>query len=379
MTGKSPRVIGSGLLLGFLVAMLNFRIVQGRVDPAGIHSPYALKATLGPDTVNPTPTPLPIIEVQAAPGDTSLPSRITDDECCLYPHWSSDSEWVLFVNPVGREGPGLYGVPAAGGSATFLTSRVGVFSEDLSLVAYPEAGLVYVERWAIGDRWLVPSQGREVHLSHENEWIAWEYGSTSIQNQDLKQQTIWIANVKGEGARALVTVHGGGFIGWIDQGNALLVSGRLSPLSPAGIWRVDRVSGAARLLFSTERARDVLISPEGEWLAFTVAFQTEHEKNGLWTLKTDGSTLKRLPAYGSYRWRSEGELLLIPYDFAAKSPYLWQFNIEEDQIWALTDPDEIELPIANNDWQASPDGEKIVFYSQSDRNLWVLRLPETPE
>jgi hypothetical protein len=99
----------------------------------------------------------------------------------------------------------------------------------------------------------------------------------------------------------------------------------------------------------------------------------------LWTLKTDGSLVVRLPVYGSYRWRSEGELLVIPYDFEADGPYLWQINIENDQIWALTDPDEIELPIANNDWQASPDGEKIVFYSQTDRNLRVLRLPEIPE
>lgn len=379
MTGKSIKIIGFGFVLGLLVASVNFRIGQSGYIPADVSSPAMLKSTLEPQSVNPTPTPLPVLEVQAPTGETSVPFTITDDECCPYPRWSADSEWVLFVDSVGLDGPGLYGVPFAGGRATFLTSRVGSFSEDLSLVAYPEAGLVYVERWAIGDRWLVPSQGREVHISHENEWIAWQYGSTSIQNQDLKQQTIWIANIKGEDSRALVTVHGGGFIGWVDEGKALLVSGRLSPLSPSGIWRVDRVTGAARLLFSTERARDVLISPGGEWLAFTVAFQSDHEQNGLWTLKTDGSLVVRLPVYGSYRWRSEGELLVIPFDFEEDGPYLWQINIENDQIWALTDPHELEMSIANNDWQASPDGEKIVFYSQTDRNLWVLRLPEVPQ
>jgi hypothetical protein len=70
--------------------------------------------------------------------------------------------------------------------------------------------------------------------------------------------------------------------------------------------------------------------------------------------------------------------LLIPYDFSSPEPYLWQISVEEERIFALTDPEQIRLPIANNDWQISPDGSKIVFYSMDDLNLWVMDLPETP-
>jgi hypothetical protein len=377
MTGKTYRYAVS-LMLGFILLILNFRIAQGRFDTDNIRTPGSIEATLEPRILLPTATPSPLLDVQSVSEDSSEPIRITEGECCPYPQWSSDSEWVLYVDSTGKHGPGLYGIPAKGGPPTLLTARVGSYSEDLSLVAYPEGGLVYIERWAIGDRWLVPSQGREVYLSHENEWIAWEYGSTSIQNQDLKQRTIWIATLKGEEARELVTVHGGRFLGWIDHGRAILVSGRLSPLSPSGIWRVDRESGAAQLLFATERARDLLISPEGEWVALTVAFQTDRAKNGLWVLRTDGGSLTQLPVYGSYRWRSDGQLLVIPYDFEAQEPYLWQVSIEDEQIWKLTDPKKISLPIANNDWQPSPDGEAIVFYSMEDHNLWVMDLPKTP-
>ncbi|MGD8552452.1 MAG: hypothetical protein PVG02_02240 [Anaerolineales bacterium] len=378
MTGKNSRAVLSSLVLSLILLGLNFRIAQGRVDTSENLADGSIESTLEPRYVKPTPTPSEPLNLQSIADNPSEPTRITDNQCCPYPQWSSDSEWILFIDSTGKDGPGLYSVPVEGGPPTFLTSQVGSYSEDLSLVAYPEAGLVYIERWAIGDRWLVPSQGREVYLSHENEWIAWEYGSTSIQHQDLKQRTIWIANIKGEQARELITVHGGKFLGWIDHGRAILVSGRLSPLSPSGIWRVDRESGAAQLLFGTERARDVSISPEGEWIAFTVAFQTNATENGLWVLRTDGSSVTRLMHYGSYRWRSEGQLLLIPYDFSSPEPYLWQISVEEERIFALTDPEEIRLPIANNDWQISPDGSKIVFYSMDDLNLWVMDLPKTP-
>lgn len=379
MTGEHDRSVLLGLLMGAVLAVLSFHTAQGRVGVPGEYNGGSQKATVAPRAITATPTPSFRVDVRTIQGEAPEPVRITTGACCPYPQWSSDSEFVLYVDSLGEQGPGLYGVPAEGGPPAFLTSRVGSYSLDLSLVAYPEDGLVYVERWAIGDRWLVPSQGREVYLSHENEWIAWEYGSTSIQNQDLKQRTIWIANLKGEGSRELVTIHGGRFLGWISHGQAVIVSGRLSPLSPAGVWRVDRETGAAQLLFSTEKPRDVLISPGGEWLALTVAFQTDRSKNGLWVLKTDGTALSRLPVYGSYRWRSEGELLLIPYDFEASGPYLWQIEIASNQIWALTDPRETVLSIANNDWQPSPDGEKVVFYSSQDRNLWVLELPDPPE
>jgi len=379
MTGRRYRIALFGLLITCLLTTLSFHTAQGRVDLAGDYAGGGKKVTLPPIENTPTPTPSIIADVLAVQAKASEPVQISSGGCCPYPQWSSDSEFVLYVDSVGEQGAGLYGVPVEGGPPAFLTSRVGSYSQDLSLVAYPEAGLVYVERWAIGDRWLVPSQGREVFLSHENEWIAWEYGSTSIQNQDLKQRTIWIANIKGEAARELVTVHGGRFLGWISHGQAVIVSGRLSPLSPAGIWRVDRETGAAVLLFGTDKPRDVLISPEGEWLVFTVAFQTDRTKNGIWVSKTDGTSMSRLPAYGSYRWRSEGELLLIPYDFESDRPYLWQFSVNSNDIWALTNPADTDLTIANNDWQPSPDGEKIVFYSSEDRNLWVLELPDTAQ
>ena len=41
----------------------------------------------------------------------------------------------------------------------------------------------------------------------------------------------------------------------------------------------------------------------------------------------------------------------------------------------LTDPSKLPFRIHNNDWQLSPDGNRIVFVNNEDRNLWMLTLP----
>ncbi len=329
----------------------------------------------------PTPTPESVLTIERlAPNrPRSVPVRITDGECCPYPRWSSDSEWVMLFD-AGEKGdaPGLYGIPKAGGSPTLLTERIGVYSQDWSLVAYPEAGAVYIERWADGDRWVVPSPGRKIFFSPSGNQIAWELGSSGIRHPDLRQQAIWLADVDGGAAREVVTVNGGHFIGWAAGEDAIVVYGRLAPDGPAGIWRVSTDDGAGRLLFEAEKPRSLLLSPAGGWLAFFMALENQPDRNGLWIIGTDGSVNQYHSFIGAYRWRGEGQLLVIPQDMDAPGAYLWQIDIGEDIIWELTDPRLDALPIASNDWQPSPDGSVIVFRSHEDHNLWVFPLPELP-
>jgi Tol biopolymer transport system component len=124
-----------------------------------------------------------------------------------------------------------------------------------------------------------------------------------------------------------------------------------------------------------DSVRSPLLSPNGEWLAFTVAFDTQEERNGLWVMRTDGSFSKKLDLFGAYRWRREGELLVIPLDLENPGPALWQVDVINGKSWRLIDPLHTSWQIASNDWQPSPDGEKIVFRSAEDQNLWVLELP----
>ncbi len=376
LIGKRLIFVCLSLTLIALLGVLADAAQAGPIPPYASANVPVRVTTLPPF---PTATTESVLAIEhLAPNRPGLtPVRITDGECCSYPRWSSDSEWVMIFD-AGEKGdaPGLYSIPKAGGSPTLLTARMGVYSQDWSLVAYPEAGAVYIERWADGDRWVVPSPGRRIYFSPSGNQIAWELGSSGIRHPDLRQRSIWLADVDGGAARDVVTVNGGHFIGWAAGEEAIIVYGRLAPYGPAGIWRVSTDDGAGRLLFEVEKPRSLLLSPAGGWLAFFVAFENQPDRNGLWIIGTDGSAKQHYSLIGAFRWRGEGQLLVIPQDMDAPGAYLWQIDVDEDVIWELTDPMRDALPIASNDWQPSPDGSVVVFRSHEDHNLWVFPLPE---
>ncbi len=378
-------LIGKRLI--FVCLSLTFIALMGVISDAAQAGPITsdgnanVPARITSQPPFPTSTPESVLPISHLPRNNprTLPIRISEGECCPYPCWSSNSEWVmLFDAGDNGETPGLYSIPREGGYPTLLTERIGVYSRDWSLVAYPEAGAVYIERWADGDRWVVPSPGRRIFFSPSGNQIAWELGSRGIRHPDLRQNAIWLAELDGGAAREVVTVNGGHFIGWAAGEKAILVYGRLAPDGPAGIWRVSTEDGAGRLLFEVEKPRSLLLSPEGGWLAFFMAFENHPDRNGLWIVGMDGSAEQHYPFIGAYRWRNEGQLLVIPQDLDAPGAYLWQIEIHEDIVWQLTDPLIDALPIASNDWQPSPDGSAIVFRSHEDHNLWVFPLPELP-
>jgi hypothetical protein len=372
---SSPRrIVGYAafvVTIFFCVAIIHFGGVAYASSTWSMDSgSFALYPTPPVATRTPIRTPTP-----TAVGGP-IPYRLTEGGCCPYPSWSPDSNWIPFLDRPGAYEPaGLYAVAANGGEVVLIVDRAGNFSRDWSRVAYTDSGRTFVERWADGERWEIPNEGREVCFSPSGQVIEWEVMSRGIEFPDLRQQAIWIANYNGSNAREVVSIMGGEFVGWVNGEGEILVTGRLAPYGPSGIWRILLENGAGQLLLETDRIRSPLLSPDGDWLAFTVAFDTQKERNGLWVIRTDGSFSTKLELFGAYRWRREGELLVIPLDLEQPGPALWQVDIDNGRSWRLIDPLQTSLQIASNDWQPSPDGDKIVFRSAVDQNLWVLELP----
>jgi hypothetical protein len=346
---------------------------------AGAASVVEAMPTQAPPTEPPSPTfeppPATATPFQAL-APTPIPAyALTRAGCCGHPSWGVDSNWVLFLDrPRIDAQPGLYGVPITGGEPRLIHPQVGIYSADFSLVAYKEQGITYVERWADGTRWTIPNSGRPVYFSPSGQRVAWDISSEGINHPDLRQHSIWISEQDGSDARQIITIHGGRFVGWLANEEQFIVSGRLSPYTTGGIWRVNVDDGAATLLMEAERPRDLLLSPQGGWLAFIIRFEQGEDRNGLWILSTADGQARRLDAFGSYRWRDEGALLLIPYDPGAGLA-IWQYDASTGQGVQLTDPAVHQFEIANNDWEVSPDGSKVVYLSADDYSLWVLQLP----
>jgi hypothetical protein len=175
---------------------------------------------------------------------------------------------------------------------------------------------------------------------------------------------------------------------WIDKHRILLVGLPLNdvPLVSIAVLTLGSAESDASDSFENGlihlahvlRPQGASVSTEGSWLVYYLIFQPNPEDDGLWIVPTDGSQLPyHLNFFGSYRWRDDTRLLYIPFvppKGELESPSLWQYDVVAGQSERLTDPDQLPLRIANNDWSVSPDGRYVVFVSATDHNLWLLDL-----
>jgi dipeptidyl aminopeptidase/acylaminoacyl peptidase len=337
-----------------------------------------------------TPLPLPTGTATAAPSETPtatstpppLPRPLTTGGCCVQPSWSPDGRQVWYLDRPDAASPsGLWGVSVDGGPPQFITDRLGLYSPDRALMAYPEGGQTIIERLATGERWVAPSAGRAVSFSPDGQLIAWSIASSSV-NFDRRQVEVWAARVDGSEARVAARLQGGGFSGWLPDSQHLLISGRDEDQAAAGSPEVQYIGvlsladGGVQKVVSSKNLRGTSLSPEGGWLLYTIAFSGDPAVDGQWVVPLGGGEPRRLELYGAIRWRSEGKLLMIPLEWGGEAGLrVVEIDAATGAVRALTDPAQTPLPIGGGDWALSPDGQRLAFVSAEDRNIWVLDLP----
>jgi len=324
------------------------------------------------------------IPIAAAPTPSTEPPRLrrlTEGGCCSGAFWSPDSGAALYLDRPGPEQPaGIWQAAIDGGEPALLTDRLGIYSADMQLRAFPERGNTVVERLADGQRWIIPSGGRAVNFSPGGRRLAWNTGQSGVL-QNAAQRTVWISRTNGSEARQATTVTGGGFAGWLTD-NALLVSGR--PLGSSNIqalWRLDIPEDGAALgepveLTRAERLRNLVISPDGSWAVYLPSFTADPAQDGLWLLDTASGQRRKLEVFGAYRWRDAGRLVIIPLEPGSAAQRVIQIEAASGITTELIDPAQTTFKIANGEWSISPDGGKLLFRSAEDDNLWVLALGE---
>lgn len=333
--------------------------------PTQAETPTAPAPVLNFRTPEPTPTPAPSLR------------QLTANGCCTQPFWSPDGSQVWFVDKPGAAQPsGVWGVNADGGEPQFITDKVGAFSQDGALIAYPEAGQTIVERVTTGERWVVPAEGRAIAFSPDGALAAWQEASSSA-NFDRRLVEIWVSGFDGSNERKVAQVIGGGLAGWFPDNARLLISGRETFDSEPFLAVVNLSDGALTGVARGTNLRGALISPGGGWVAYHVAFSGEANRDGLWMARTDGTEARQVSAFGAYRWRAEGRLLLVPLELNLGSHRVLEVDAASSELRELTDPYATPFRIAAGDWALSPDGNRLAFVSAADRNLWLLELPPT--
>jgi hypothetical protein len=114
---------------------------------------------------------------------------------------------------------------------------------------------------------------------------------------------------------------------------------------------------------------------------YYVRLEAETNKNGVWLVDLGESnpTPRKLPFFGTYRWRSNYRLIYVPFEPGAPSHNFYEYHVLSERTRPLF-PERANLTIANNDWRVSPDGRQIALAASRDRALdgiWVLNIDQS--
>ncbi len=336
----------------------------------------------------PTNLVIPASAVTQSPDPAPLATlafgrQITTDSCCTQPYWSPDSTQVRFLDQSGPGTPlGIWGVDVtqAGSAPQLVTERLGIFSPNGALVAYPgrTKGMTLIERLADGKTWEIDTQGRSPSFTPDSQRVTWRVFDDDAPS-DNREEVVWLANVDGNDAHVLLRVRRTNLITWLAD-DKLLASRRIPGGSDEQLLIISLPDGSETELLQTPRRRGLALSPDRRHLVYYVSFERETENNGLWLLDLQDSkpVPQKLPFFGSYRWRDNERLIYIPFGPEATEHNFYEFNVRTGQTRSLF-PGGTNLTIANSDWRVSPDGRKIALLAAKGTALdgvWVLELDQ---
>ena len=299
----------------------------------------------------------------------------------MRPFWSPDGHQVWFLDrPAVDAVTAIWGLDATGGEPAVVTDLLGVFSPDARLVAYPFSdGITHIQRTDGEESWVVPSGGRSITFSPDGERIGWQVVSSQNGSYYKRSVELWLANVDGSDPRKVITVTGGGIMGWFPNANRWLVLSSDLSRQSYSLTVLDLDSADELEVARATRLGSASISPRGGWVVFQVTASGDTQRDGLWVVRSDGSAMRKLDVYGSYQWRTEGRLAIVPLELSAQSDNQSHRMVEVEAVTGtvrqLTDPTQLSFRIANGDWAMAPGGEKFVYVSAEDRNLWIIQLP----
>ena len=336
------------------------------------HPTTPSRPTIQPPTLTPQPTPTII------PTPTPKTKQITSGGCCVNPFWSPDGTVVMFVDkPNETASAGILGVKLNGEPPQLITAQVGIFSPDFKYVAYPKATETVIAEINGSKQWVVrEAGGRSISFSPDSKLISWQV-SSSLVNFDLRTTEVWVANVDGTQAKKIASLFGGGVSWWLPDSAKMLATIRKEANTDPILNILNIADGKLTPVAQASSFRSTMLSPDGAWIIYQIAFSGEAAKDGIWVMRSDGKDLRRLEIFGSYRWRADGKILFVPLEniTGKQSHRFVEVDAATGNARALTDPNVTPFRIANGDWSLSPDGKRVVFLNTEDGNLWTIDLP----
>ena len=316
--------------------------------------------------------PTPPSETDALEG---IPRAITGAGCCVAPFWSADSSRVIYLDKPSASSPAaLYSIDVGNPSDTRREFSSVVRLSPSEKFAVLNGSTSRIERLATGERVNVPASS--LTFSPFERQIAWTV-SSEAGRFDTQRTTVFVANLKVSPrlvlseTRAVAVLYGGGLSGWLNEKTLLLNAKRKAGTRDRELMRLNLKTKNLKAFSSALNFRGITISPTGRFIIYYVAFDSK-ARNGLFILDTNSGTTRRLPWFGSYRFRDANRLVFIPMQ-NAKTHSLLEWDLRTNTQRTLAN---LAAQVAVDDWQISPNGSSVVFVSASNRALYVVDLPK---
>ncbi len=333
------------------------------------------------------PTPLPLAKIPP-PLEPAMPTNIkqlTKGNCCTNIRWNEDSTEIHFIDqPSSGKPVGIWGIDVnqVTPQPYLVQNRLGVLNGDSSLLAYPDrrTGEVIIEDLAADERWRIDTMENGIVFTPDGHLLWTEYDSEVEWRARTGQ--VWLADIDGSHATQLAQLDRGGPVAWISA-TELLIAQRIPPKLDILLSTLSIEDGTLTELVQLPRTRGSAFSPDKRYMAYLVRFNNDGLDNGVWLLDLEDPNLEAqlLPFFGSYRWRDNERLVYIPFTPDASGVTFYEYNIvtQESRPLYPQDGSTLNLTIANNDWQISPNGRKLAMVTAQGQDLngiWVADIAE---
>lgn len=296
--------------------------------------------------------------------------RLTSDGCCALPEFTPDSSRVMFMDRPDEKSPaGWYAVQPRGKPQPLLP--LGWPSPDLQQRVLPGALFTQPAGLEEGFVHTVPAGVSEVFWAPDSSSFAWN----EIEGKGTSD--LWPTTIHLSGSMPLVSKpftqyggYAGGVRGFLDSNTLLLVGRKSLKQKAQEMFSLNLQTRQIRILESAQEIRGVSISPNGKWVAYFLAFNEDHQ-NGLFVVNREGKKLQ-VPGFGSYRWKDEDTLLLVPLKASPYNHTVHAWTVGEQKIKPLI---ALSGKISHDQWVVSPDGQHLAYVNSSDHNIYGFKLP----
>ncbi|GEM47156.1 hypothetical protein DC3_27910 [Deinococcus cellulosilyticus NBRC 106333 = KACC 11606] len=298
--------------------------------------------------------------------------RLTSGGCCVQPEFTPDSSRVMFMDRPDTKSPlGWYAVQPQGKPQALLP--LGWYSPDLQQQVLPGALFMHPQHpEQEGLVHTVPAGVGEVFWAPDGSSFAWneieEKGTSDVWPSTLQLSSSQSSSFKP------VTLYGGyagGVRGFLDRDTLIVVGRKALQQKLQTMYTLNLHTQQTRTLETAQEIRGVSISKNGKWVAYLLSF-SPHHKNGLFVVNREGRRLQ-VPGFGSYRWKDEDTLLLVPMKDTPQRHTVHHWTVGDPELRPLV---QLSGKISNDQWVVSPDGKNLAYVQSQDHNIYGLKLPE---